>query len=84
MKVEITSIRNCNFRFKCKQNWHEMSLTRDDGTVRFCSECMQEVFFCSSDSELGEHIKSNYCIAIKQMIRGKESLLLGEVIDSNP
>lgn len=70
-------IRNCTFAFRCKENFYEMMATRDDGTVRFCVNCMQEVFLCKTNDELSDHIRSNHCIAILQMVRGRETMLLG-------
>jgi len=70
-------IRNCTFAFRCKENFYEMMATRDDGTVRFCVNCMQEVFLCKTNEELSEHIRSNHCIAILQKVRRKETMLLG-------
>jgi len=70
-------IRNCTFAFRCKENFYEMMATRDDGTVRFCVNCMQEVFLCKTNEELSEHIRSNHCIAVLQKVRRKETMLLG-------
>lgn len=70
-------IRNCTFAFRCKENFYEMMATRDDGTVRFCVNCMQEVFLCKTNEELSDHIRSNHCIAILQKVRGRETMLLG-------
>jgi len=70
-------IRNCTFAFRCKENFYEMMASRDDGTVRFCVNCMQEVFLCKTNEELSEHIRSNHCIAILQKVRRKETMLLG-------
>lgn len=76
---EAISIRNCTFAFRCKANWNEMMPTRDDGTVRFCLDCMTEVFFCKSDAELADHVKWNHCIAITRMVKGREFTLLGDI-----
>jgi hypothetical protein len=70
-------IRNCTFAFRCKENFYEMMATRDDGTSRFCVNCMQEVFLCKTNEELSDHIRSNHCIAILQKVRGRETMLLG-------
>ncbi len=70
-------IRNCTFAFRCKENFYEMMATRDDGSVRFCVNCMQEVFLCKTNEELSEHIRNNHCIAILQKVRDKETILLG-------
>jgi len=70
-------IRNCTFAFRCKENFYEMMATRDDGTVRFCVSCVQEVFLCKTNEELSDHIRSNHCIAILQKVRRKETILLG-------
>lgn len=72
-----TKIRNCTFAFRCKENFYEMMATRGDGSVRFCVNCMQEVFLCKTNEELSDHIRSNHCIAILQKVRAKETMLLG-------
>jgi len=54
-----------------------MMATRDDGTVRFCLDCMQEVFLCRSDDDLAMHIRSNHCIAIIKPAKKRQEILLG-------
>ena len=79
MTTEIT-LRNCQLAFRCKQKWETMSPTSEDGLVRFCTDCMTEVFFCSNDQELTDHIKWNHCIAFERTIKDRRHILLGEVI----
>jgi hypothetical protein len=76
MAVEV-KLRNCQLAFRCKQNWDEMTLTRPDGTVRFCLDCMTEVFFCKTDHDLIEHIKHNHCIAFERIVKDQRFTLLG-------
>lgn len=76
MAVEV-KLRNCQLAFRCKQSWDEMTLTRPDGTVRFCLDCMKEVFFCKTDHDLIEHIKHDHCIAFERIIKDKRYTLLG-------
>ena len=57
------AIRNCNFAFKCHQQWTELAETTDP-TVKFCKECQKEVHFCADMEELAESIALNRCIAI--------------------
>lgn len=76
-------MRNCEFAFRCKANWEEMTPTRDDGSVRFCLDCMKEVFYCRTDSELVEHVKSNHCVAFTKIVKGREIRLLGDIRPRN-
>lgn len=79
MAIEI-NLRNCQLAFRCKQKWEEMTPTRDDGTVRFCLDCMTEVFFCRTDHELLDHIRSNHCIAFERIVKDRRHILLGDVV----
>ena len=79
MAIE-TNLRNCQLAFRCKQKWEEMTPTRDDGTVRFCLDCMTEVFFCRTDHELLDHIRSNHCIAFERIVKDRRHILLGDVV----
>ena len=82
MATEVT-IRNCSFAFRCKQKWEEMTPTRDDGSVRFCLDCMKEVFHCATDRDLVNHVRLNHCISITRVVRGKEFRLLGDIRPKN-
>lgn len=79
MTTEIT-LRNCQFAFRCKQKWEAMSPTSEDGLIRFCTDCMTEVFFCKNDQELLNHVQWNHCVAFERIIKDRKRVLLGEVI----
>lgn len=76
MTTEV-NLRNCKLAFRCKQKWEEMMPTRDDGTIRFCLDCMTEVFYCTTDQDLIDHIRSNHCIAFTRIKKDKRNILLG-------
>lgn len=75
-KTEI-ALRNCEFAFRCKENWDEMMPTRDDGSARFCLDCMKEVFYCKTDDELIKNVRLNHCVAITKVVRSRPVMLLG-------
>ena len=57
-----------------------------EGTVRFCSDCKKEVYFCQTDTEFVSNIKLNRCVAIHNYHKSNEtlyddSILVGLVID---
>lgn len=80
MPKKKVTLRNCELAFRCKANWDEMLPTRDDGSVRFCLDCMKEVFYCVTDRDLIEHIKHNHCIAFTKIVNDEPYFLLGDPI----
>ncbi len=60
-----STIRNCQFAFKCKVSWDELAHTHAT-EIRFCRDCQREVYFCYDDDELAEAIRLNRCVAIQQ------------------
>lgn len=58
------SIRNCRFAFRCDRKWDSLKATSTED-VRYCSDCQQEVHWCSSDGQLAEAIALNRCVAIE-------------------
>lgn len=84
MATEV-NLRNCQLAFRCKQKWEEMTPTRPDGTVRFCLDCMTEVFFCRTDQDLINHIRWNHCVAFERIVKERRHVLLGDpVVRKNP
>ncbi|REL35881.1 hypothetical protein [Thalassotalea euphylliae] len=55
--------RNCEFKFKCPEDWDSMSIT-DDDTVRHCEVCERNVYLCQDESEIIDALKFNRCVAI--------------------
>ena len=59
------TIRNCSlpvFRRVCLQQWEALTVT-DQTTVRYCGQCNQNVYLCSTDDETLAHAKAGHCIA---------------------
>ena len=79
MKTKLT-IRNCKFGFKCSANWQELEPTEDDESIRFCKDCLREVYFCKTDEELIHNVINNRCIAIIREEHGRMHQLLGDVV----
>ena len=62
-------IRNCEFAFKCSEDWESMKDVSGDYAaeveVRFCGLCNKDVYLCDDDEDLVRHIKMNHCVAIQ-------------------
>ena len=63
MDVKRT-IRNCkdSFAFVCPREWDQLEKTERE-SVRFCSSCRKEVYFCSTDEQTIQAAKEGRCIA---------------------
>ncbi len=57
-------IRNCEFKFKCEQQWD--SLIPKDGVenLKYCSQCQKDVHLVKDPWELAIAIDKNYCVAV--------------------
>jgi hypothetical protein len=62
---------NCEFVFKCPQQWNLMKRTESDG-VRFCGECERNVYFAESAQELDKFSREGKCVAVFQEISGSD------------
>jgi hypothetical protein len=78
-KTPPVVLRNCNFSFVCNADWDSMTPSASNGKQRFCDTCNKQVFFCSTDEELAEHVRDNDCIAIFEFGKKENSMLIGEV-----
>jgi hypothetical protein len=67
----MSSLRNCQFSFKCDKKWDSLEATSSSGR-KFCGDCKQFVYLCLTDRELSDHIRENHCIAIASVIRNKD------------
>jgi hypothetical protein len=63
MKTNRT-IRNCkdDFKFICPKSWDKLERTEKE-SVRFCTECKENVFLCRTDEETIKRAQSSQCIA---------------------
>jgi hypothetical protein len=57
------SIENCRFKFRCEQTWDGLTPTAHE-QVRHCSECREDVHFCTTDEQLAQAIRQGHCVAI--------------------
>lgn len=51
------------FQFLCDRRWQDLRAT-EDGTVRFCEGCQQQVHYCGTIGEARDHAEEGHCIAI--------------------
>lgn len=66
MKTKRT-VRNCkdDFKFVCPQLWEKLERTEQE-SVRFCTQCREQVHFCRTDEETVRHAQAGHCIAREQ------------------
>ena len=64
----MSSLRNCQFSFKCDKKWDSLEATPFSGQ-KFCGDCKQFVYLCLTDQQLSDHIRENHCVAIGSVIR---------------
>jgi hypothetical protein len=68
MSISEYTIRNCVFGFKCNASWDDMRIIElgdedsDIGGIRFCNTCQKEVYECTDDYQLVEHVRLNRCV----------------------
>lgn len=77
-KIEV--IVNCDFRFKCPNQWNELEATTE-ANRRFCNSCERSVYFVNSNEELKKAYLDGLCVAayIVDPVVAEPTLLLGEL-----
>src|SRR5262249_53104732 len=62
--VARSKVERCRlFEFRCPKRWEKLRRTADC-TVRFCTACHEEVFYCDSILEARQHAERGRCVAI--------------------
>lgn len=56
-------IVNCEFVFKCPQQWDKMDETETED-VRFCGECRRNVYFAEDEATLAKLSSERKCVAV--------------------
>ena len=79
-------IRNCEFAYRCTKTWGELTSFLEYDNVRECSDCSKLVHLCTTDDDLSEAIRNNYCVAIATESDDNQPLLLGmpKAVDWEP
>ena len=68
----VHQVENCDFLFKCPQQWDKMDETENED-VRFCGECRKEVHFVKGVKSLKELREAGKCVALWQPVERKEA-----------
>lgn len=78
--LNIDEIWNCEdaFQFRCPKLWESLDLTEDED-VRYCRECEQKVFLCSTPEEFVRLGNAGHCVAVPKDISpsGLQETMLG-------
>jgi hypothetical protein len=59
----MSQIRNCKLAFQCEKEWESLTPIPGQRTVRHCTVCRANVFFCKSDEDLAWHVAKDNCVA---------------------
>jgi hypothetical protein len=78
--MEIMEIVNCTwkFEFQCPRLWIGLRETADPN-VRVCESCLENVYLCMDDAEVGRRSSQGQCVALG-FLRDDGGMLLGKVI----
>ena len=63
-KQPVITIRNCEFVFKCPNDWRSLRIA-SNGKVGFCDACQKQVFLCATPDELDWAIRNKLCVAVR-------------------
>jgi uncharacterized protein (TIGR02996 family) len=62
--VARSKVERCRlFEFRCPKRWDKLRRTADS-TVRLCTACRKEVFYCDSILEARRHAEQGRCVAL--------------------
>jgi uncharacterized protein (TIGR02996 family) len=70
-------LRVAMFRFLCDRRWEDLRTT-DDGAVRFCDACRQNVHYCDTITEARRHADDGHCVAVDLGVIRREDDLAPE------
>jgi uncharacterized protein (TIGR02996 family) len=70
--VSRAPVEGCGveFRFRCPKKWEQLQPTAEED-VRFCGQCRQQVFFCSSINVAQTHAALGECVAVDSRLARK-------------
>ncbi len=85
--LDFSAVEVClTFTFRCPQRWDTLQPTAVD-SVRHCSQCDQDVYYCHSPAEARKHADAGHCVAVDTRVlrlpgdlrQREEGRLLGRV-----
>lgn len=82
--VSRVPVENCGveFRFRCPKQWEQLQPTAEED-VRYCTQCRQQVFFCSSIDVAQTHAALGECVAVDPRLARKPRDLESSVWELN-
>jgi hypothetical protein len=72
------TIQNCVLALECRQRWQELEAVTGTSDVRFCRQCLQQVFFCRTDQELAQNVRLRRCVAFNREGPGEPVSYVGQ------
>jgi len=62
-------IRNCQFRYRCDQQWSTLETDKQKSNIRHCKVCNEDVHLCKTDKQLLQAIRNNMCVALQVSVQ---------------
>lgn len=64
-EVSSSGVRTKKLKWKylCPRKWEELQIT-SEGTVRFCTSCRQNVYYCNTIEAGRDHVEDGHCVVI--------------------
>ena len=56
----------CEYQFLCSKQWSDLTDIKNSKDVRFCADCMKNVYLCFNFSDLQFHAAQSHCVAVQQ------------------
>lgn len=75
--IETCGGTRLRINYRCPRQWSQLIPT-DDATVRYCTECQEPVYLCTTDDELVAHAQANHCVA-RESSEPFGEMLMGDI-----
>jgi len=74
---KIKGFMDCALSYRCPLKWDDLKKT-DNENVRFCTECMENVYHVENLIDFKQKVKEKKCISIQKYDdNGEEEILMG-------
>ena len=80
---DIKEFEECALTFKCPLKWEDLEKT-DDEDVRYCKECMENVYQVPNLLAFKKRAKEKKCVSIKCVLIDKDDDRYEEILMGTP
>ncbi len=76
-----TPVRKCRLVVQCEQRWSDLEPSDDPDRVRFCRQCMSDVYYCADQASLERAAAAGHCVAAVASLVVVEGRERGSIYD---